>query len=112
MNKFTPKSSWPPSSVADRDYQGSDDLMVREQPKTVVRFGYVKWYDHDRKFGFIVDENTGKDNFVHWVTLKRNNVKPIDLKEESRVKFTSRTPDKNEGVRHFRDEIVTIEILS
>ena len=99
-------STWPPSSVVDRHFTGSDDLAVTA--KKPMRDGHIKWYDLDRKFGFVVDAETGRDIFLHWRCLKKCNIRPIDVKEESHVRFTSRPPSQ-EG--HYRDEVTELVLV-
>ncbi|MFN8499190.1 MAG: cold shock domain-containing protein [Anaerolineae bacterium] len=47
----------------------------RERPEsgagfTVRSLGHVKWYDEERGYGFIVDDETGEEYFVHQSALE------------------------------------------
>jgi len=46
--------------------------------------GYVKWFDTQKKYGFIQREGGG-DVFVHFSSINRD---PPTLKEYDRVEFT------------------------
>jgi cold shock CspA family protein len=100
-------STWPPSSIVDRHHTGSDDLSVVAR-RDHLRDGYVKWYDEERKFGFIVDSETGKDVFLHWRCVKKCKLRAIDLPEESHVKFASRPPTQD---GHYRDEVTELVLV-
>ena len=37
---------------------------------TVRSYGFVKWYDAERGYGFIVDDDDGREYFVHQSELQ------------------------------------------
>lgn len=45
--------------------------------------GVVKFYNEDKKFGFIVDDESGKDYFVHVSAIESEGT----LVKDDRVKF-------------------------
>ena len=47
--------------------------------------GKVKWFNAKKGYGFITDEETKKDIFLHVSSLE--NSKPRVLKEEQKIKF-------------------------
>lgn len=47
--------------------------------------GVVKWFNEDKGFGFISQENGGKDVFVHFRSIVSEGYKT--LKEGDRVEF-------------------------
>jgi len=47
--------------------------------------GKVKWFSNSKGYGFITDETTGKDVYVHFSDIKMNGFK--SLTEHQRVDF-------------------------
>ena len=47
--------------------------------------GTVKWFNEQKGFGFITDDNTGKDVFVHYSGLNMEGFK--SLEEGAQVEF-------------------------
>ena len=47
--------------------------------------GTVKWFNGQKGFGFITDESTGNDVFVHFSGIATNGFKSLD--EGQRVSF-------------------------
>lgn len=52
--------------------------------------GVVKFYNEDKKFGFIVDDESGKDYFVHVSAIESEGT----LVKDDRVKFNIVTGKK------------------
>ena len=44
--------------------------------------GTVKWFNSEKGFGFITDEATGKDVFVHFSALQMDGFKVLDEGDE------------------------------
>ena len=40
--------------------------------------GVVKWFDKKRGFGFIVNDETGIENFVHWSDISMDGYKLLE----------------------------------
>jgi CspA family cold shock protein len=49
--------------------------------------GTVKWFNSDKGFGFIEQENGGKDVFVHYRQLNSNGYDRATLKDGQKVTF-------------------------
>ncbi len=49
--------------------------------------GTVKWFDSEKGFGFIEQENGGKDVFVHYRQINNNGYGRVSLDEGQKVTF-------------------------
>ena len=49
--------------------------------------GTVKWFNSDKGFGFIEQENGGKDVFVHFRQINSNGYDRVSLNEGQKVTF-------------------------
>ena len=49
--------------------------------------GTVKWFNDDKGFGFIEQENGGKDVFVHFRQINSNGHDRVSLNEGQKVTF-------------------------
>ncbi len=54
--------------------------------------GRVKWFDAKKGFGFILDDESGKDVFVHYSTIQMDGFKA--LQEGQEVEFEAVTGNK------------------
>ncbi|MGD9969796.1 MAG: cold-shock protein [Sulfuricurvum sp.] len=50
--------------------------------------GTVKWFNSEKGFGFIQQENGDKDIFVHFRQVKRNGYDRVILDEGQKVTYT------------------------
>jgi len=64
--------------------------------------GTVKWFNSEKGFGFIEQENGGKDVFVHYRQLKSNGYDRVSLNDGQKVTF-----DLVEGEKGPQAENVT-----
>ena len=55
--------------------------------------GTVKWFNPDKGFGFITDEATGKDVFVHFSAIVSDGFKTLN--ENQNVTFDVEADPKN-----------------
>lgn len=55
--------------------------------------GTVKWFNAQKGFGFITDDATGTDVFVHFSAIMTNGFKSLD--EGQRVTFDMETDPKD-----------------
>lgn len=55
--------------------------------------GTVKWFNAEKGFGFIANDNGGEDVFVHFSAIKINGYKT--LAEGQKVKFDVENDPKN-----------------
>ncbi|MBN2781625.1 MAG: cold-shock protein [Campylobacterales bacterium] len=49
--------------------------------------GTVKWFNSEKGFGFIEQDNGGKDVFVHYRQINSNGYDRISLKDGQKVTF-------------------------
>ena len=58
-----------------------------------MKNGIVKWFNAQKGFGFITDEATGKDVFVHFSAIMVNGFKTLE--EGQKVTFDTETDPKD-----------------
>ena len=51
-----------------------------------MEYGYVKWFNEEKGYGFITPENNGSDVFVHISTLESSGIRPSTLRGENKAK--------------------------
>jgi cold shock protein len=56
--------------------------------------GTVKWFDSEKGFGFIEQENGGKDVFVHFRQINKNGSDHTSLDDGQKVTFVVTEGDK------------------
>ena len=56
--------------------------------------GTVKWFNSEKGFGFIEQENGGKDVFVHYRQINNNGGGRVSLDEGQRVSYEIGQGDK------------------
>ena len=56
--------------------------------------GTVKWFNSEKGFGFIEQENGGKDVFVHYRQINSNGNSRVSLDEGQRVSYEIGQGDK------------------
>ncbi|MCO4844384.1 MAG: cold shock domain-containing protein [Sulfurovum sp.] len=64
--------------------------------------GTVKWFNSEKGFGFIEQENGGKDVFVHYRNINSNGYDRVSLNEGQKV-----TLEVTEGDKGLQAENVT-----
>lgn len=106
-----------------RDLARSDDIMVSMSgvasalvvplpiaPQSTEKWcsGVIKWYDPDARYGFVIDDATGDQIFLHRRAIIRSfpHAKHIDLIENQKVQYTSQPPTRPGG----RDEVVKLKL--
>jgi cold shock protein len=57
-----------------------------------MRDGTVKWFNDQKGFGFIADENGGEDVFVHYSVIQTDGFK--SLKEGQKVQYEAEPSGK------------------
>lgn len=80
------------SSVQQRNGHSRDAMPARPRVQLIsiehmTHFGEVKFYDDDRKFGFLVPDGGGQDVFVHQSTAHLYGFRRGDLFKGLRVGF-------------------------
>ena len=58
-----------------------------------MKNGTVKWFNEQKGFGFITDDNTGKDVFVHFSAIMSNGFKTLG--EGQKVTFDTEVDPKD-----------------
>ena len=64
--------------------------------------GTVKWFNSDKGFGFIEQENGGKDVFVHFRNINNTGYDRVSLNDGQKVSF-----EVTEGEKGLQAENVT-----
>ena len=80
------------ADMNDEELESTLNDDYSEEPRQT---GHVKWFDNQKKYGFIRREN-GSDLFVHFSSIKRD---PPTLNENERVEFTVMPGEKGPEAR-------------
>jgi len=64
--------------------------------------GTVKWFNSEKGFGFIEQENGGKDVFVHFRNINKSGYERVSLDDGQKVSF-----EVSEGEKGLQAENVT-----
>lgn len=91
--------------MAKFDLKGHSPMSSTATPRTT---GTVKFFDNVKGWGFLVEDNTQRDVFVHWKQMwydKTKDCPRFELEEGQRVEFEVREEAK--GLQAF--EVVVLE---
>lgn len=69
-------------------------MSVTDKQQREWETGVVRWFDRERRFGFVIPDDGDEDVFLYWRELQRHGISEKDVLPEQRVKFTTRPPDK------------------
>jgi len=56
--------------------------------------GTIRWFDPQRRFGFVIPDLGKEDVFLYWRELRKAGISESDVKDGQRVEFTVKAPDK------------------
>ena len=59
-----------------------------------MKTGVVRWFNKNKGYGFITDDETGKDIFIHYSGIAGDGFK--NLEQGQRVKFNTQPDAKGE----------------
>ena len=62
--------------------------------------GTVKWFNAEKGFGFIAQEDGGDDVFVHYSAIQTQGYKSLD--ENQKVEFDVTQGDKGQQAEHVK----------
>ncbi|MCM1295881.1 MAG: cold-shock protein [Muribaculaceae bacterium] len=60
-----------------------------------MKNGTVKWFNNEKGYGFLTDDSTGEDFFVHFSAIQGEGYKT--LSEGQKVTFTTEPDPRNAG---------------
>jgi cold shock CspA family protein len=71
------------------------------------KLGTIKWYDRERKFGFIIpaERKSNEEVFLHWGALEASGVRPERLQRGMQVYYADEAPPRpgdNPQVTHLK----------
>lgn len=72
--------------------------------------GTIKWFDPDRKFGWI-EAKSGGDVFLHQSIVVKYGMRPSDLYPGLDVAFDKSSPPSGRGGPNARPEVIAIAII-
>ena len=67
--------------------------------------GYVKFFDHERGFGFVRDHKDAHDYFLHVSEVQRSGLRDSDLRVGAEITFTL-IPGNSKGPKCSELELV------
>ena len=71
-----------------------------------MKTGTVKWYNADKGYGFISNDNGGEDTFVHFSEIKSQGYK--SLNEGQKVTFELEPDPRNSRFRATHVSIISL----
>ena len=69
------------------------------------QWGEIRWFDPQRRFGFVIPEQGDEDVFLYWRELRKAGIAESEVKDGIRVRFTTKNPDKPGRCARQIDEI-------
>lgn len=70
--------------------------------------GSIKWFDAQRRYGFVIPDEGGSEVFLYWRELRKARIPESGTLEGRRVRYTARPADKpgkcNEQVEQIKLE--------
>lgn len=72
-------------------------VRIRLKPESeMTEVGTIKWFDVDRRYGFIVPQDGGQDVFLHASVATKYGLRAIEMQKDVVVRFIS---ERRPGLR-------------
>lgn len=74
--------------------------------------GAVRWFDPQRRFGFVIPDEGDEDVFLYWREIRKAGIAESAVKDDQRVRFTTKAPDKPGRCKRQVDDLVLVTSAS
>ena len=81
-----------------RNFKKIEKTDTSEMRGMIMPSGKIKWFNAKKGYGFITDDETNKDIFLHVSALEESKLRV--LKEEQKIKFDIKEKEKTSSSKH------------